>query len=383
MSRQELFERTLRALHTGAFDDDLWPAGSALIDEFCGSKGSFVVFGDGASNDDIDIFFARFCFRGERAAVLEKRYFEDYHAIDERLPRIRGLPDGKVVHVSSLFSEEEMKTSVVYNEALELSATRDSLTVRLDGPEGSRIVWVVADPVDDDGWSRAKVEGVERLASHLRQFVRVRQALVDARALGASALALFDHARTTVIGLDRRGRATMASDRARALLRKRDGLWDEEGRLRASVPEEDAKLQRLLAQALPFHGGTGASGSMLVSRSESMARLAVHVSPVCEDGGGARLSRLGALVLVVDPGARAGVDPDLVGELLGLTRAESDLALLLAQGKTVREVALATGRSETTVRWHVRQIFGKHGLSRQVELVQLVSSVADFMGKRR
>ena len=382
MSREELFERTLRALHTGVFDDDLWPASSALIDEFCGSKGSFVVFGDGDSNDDIDIFFARFCFRGERAVVLENRYFEDYHAIDERLPRIRSLPDGKVVHVSSLFSEEEMKTSVVYNEALALSATRDSLTVRLDGPEGSRIVWVVANPVGDDGWTRARVEGVERLAPHLRQFVRVRQALVDARALGASALALLDDVRSTVIGLDRRARLTAVSDRARILLRGRDGLWDEGGRLRASFGEEDAKLQRLLAQALPFHGGTGASGSMLVSRSESMTRLAVHVNPVSEGGEGARRSRLGALVLVVDPVAR-DVDPDLVGELLGLTRAESDLALLLAQGRTVREVAVATGRSETTVRWHVRQIFAKHGLSRQVELVQLVSSVADFTGTRR
>ena len=108
--------------------------------------------------------------------------------------------------------------------------------------------------------------------------------------------------------------------------------------------------------------------------------LAVRVNPVSDGGDGARRSRLGALVLVVDPVERAGVDPDRVGDLLGLTRAERDLAVLLAQGKAVREVAHATGRSETTVRWHVRQIYAKHGLSRQV---QLVSSVADFMGMGR
>ena len=383
MSRDDLFVRILSSLHKGVFDDGLWPEITALMDEYCGSKGSFVVVGDGATDDDVDIFFSRFCFGGERDAALERLYFETYHAIDERLPRIRCLPDGKVVHVSSLFAEEEKRTSVVYNEALPTSDTANSLCVRLDGPEGSRIVWVVADPVSGKSWSGAQVEGVERLLPHLRQFVRVRQALIDARALGASASALLDNARTAVIGLDRRGRVMAASDRAGALLAKRDGLRDEAGYLRASLLEEDEHLQRLLAQALPFRGGAGASGSMLVSRAQSRVRLVVHVNPVSADGTGARTGRLGALVLVVDPLGHTGVDLDRVGGVLGLTRAEADLAALLAQGKTVREVALATSRSETTVRWHLRQIYAKHELSRQAQLVQLVASVTDFTGTGR
>ena len=50
--------------------------------------------------------------------------------------------------------------------------------------------------------------------------------------------------------------------------------------------------------------------------------------------------------------------------------------LLLAEGKTVREIASSTGRRVSTIRWHVRQIFTKHGLTRQGDLVQLVLSVA-------
>ena len=345
MSAQDLFERILHSLHAAAFDDAEWLASSALIDEHCGAKGNFLVFGDGAARDGVDIFFARFCFRGQRHMVLERLYFESYHAIDESLPRIRRLPDGEVVHVSSLFTEEEMMTSVVYNEALLLAGTRDSLTVRLDGPEGSRIVWVVADPVEGDGWSFSRVEAVERLLPHLRQFVRVRQALVDARALGASAVELLDNDRVGVIRLDRRARVVAANDRACALLRKRDGLWDEDGYLRASRPPEDVKLQRLLAQALPFLGGAGAGGSMPVSRATSQPRLAVHVSPVSEGGAYPRGSRIGALVLVADPADRADIDPGRVGDILGLTPAESRIAILLAQGKSIDAVAVETGRS--------------------------------------
>ena len=155
MSRQDLFEGILASFNQAMLDDALWPVAAGLIDEFCGAKGNFLVFGDGATQDDIDIFFARFCFRGQRREDLERLYFEVYHAVDERLPRFRLLPDSRLVPALSLFTEEELKTSVVYNEALPLADCRNSLNVRLDGPEGSRIGWAIADPVEGDGWSPA------------------------------------------------------------------------------------------------------------------------------------------------------------------------------------------------------------------------------------
>ena len=118
MSRQDLFERVLASLNAAALDDALWPAASGLIDEFCGAKGNMLVTGDGATQEDVDIFFARFCFRGERHADLEREYFEVWHAVDERLPRIRRLSDGRLAPVPSLFGEDELKTSALYNELM-------------------------------------------------------------------------------------------------------------------------------------------------------------------------------------------------------------------------------------------------------------------------
>ena len=64
---------------------------------------------------------------------------------------------------------------------------------RLDGPQGSRIVWVVANPVGGDGWSRSKVATVKRLLPHLREFARVRHELANARALGSSLAMLLEN----------------------------------------------------------------------------------------------------------------------------------------------------------------------------------------------
>ncbi len=378
MSELELFERVLEALHEAAFDDARWPVAASLIDEACGSKGNFLVTGDGAVQTDIDIFFARFCYRGQRREDLERLYFGTYHALDERVPRIRQLPDGRVVHNSSLYTDDEKNTSPAYNEALLLAHNRDGLSVRLDGPEASRIVWAIADPVTGDGWSTARLETIGRLLPHLRQFVRVRHALVNAKALGSTAMTLLENTRSGVIQLDRRGRIVAVNDRARSLLRAGDGLADRSGFLCAISAEDDAALQKLLAKALPPFGTRGKSGSMTAKRPAVSPRLVLHVTPVGRRGTDMRPSRVAALALVVDPASRSPVDPDLVGAALGLTPAESHVAVLLAQGRTVGDIAITTGRHESTVRWHVKEILRKQGFSRQMELVQLVSSLPDF-----
>ena len=226
-------------------DDPHWPAASSLIDEACGSKGNRLVSGDGVVQEEFELFLTRFCFRGQCHPELERLYFDVYHGLDERVPRVRQLPDSQVVHVSFLYTENEMKTSVVYNEALPRSDTSDSRNVRLDGPHGSRIAWAIADSVDGDGGSSAQVVTIKRLLPHLRQFVRVRQALVDARALGSSLIALLENTRRGVIQLDLRGRIVAANDRARSLLRSGDGLTDEDGLLHASLREDGARQQTL------------------------------------------------------------------------------------------------------------------------------------------
>ncbi len=50
---------------------------------------------------------------------------------------------------------------------------------------------------------------------------------------------------------------------------------------------------------------------------------------------------------------------------------------------SVREVAAATGRKESTIRVHVKHMFTKHGLSRQTELVRLVLPLASSPDTRR
>lgn len=376
MSQQDAFDRIVAALHDAAFDDDRWLTASALIDDACRLKGNGLVHGDGDTHDDIQIFLARICHRGERRDDLQREYFGVYHAGDERLPRLRQLPDRRLVHVRSLYTEQELKTSPTYNECLLRAEAQNGLNVRMDGPHGSRIVWLTADPVGADEWSSEQTEMLDHLMPHVRQYASVRQVLSDAGALGSSLASLLDNTGTGIIHLDRRGRIVAANDRAGALLRRGDRLSDAGGYLQARLPQDNARLQKLLARALPPFGKQGASGSMTLRHALGLQRLVVHVSPVADRDLDFRTRRVAALALVVEPGRRTCIDRGLVAAILGLTPSETEVAVLLAEGHTVSDIARATERKESTVRWHIKHIFNKHGFNRQLELVQLVLSLA-------
>ena len=371
MSPLDAFDRILRSLHQAMLDDAHWPATSALIDEGCGMRGNGLVVGDGS--DASAVYFSMYLSHGERLQDLEREYFEAYHDRDEALPRLRTVPDGQLVYVPDLYAEEERKTSPAYNEMLPRLGSQKGLDVRFDGPDGLRIVWATCEPVRPGGWQSDQLELIAYLLPHIRQFVLVRQALVGADALGAGLAGLLDIDRIGAIHLDRRGRIVETNARALAILRRGEGLCDRDGTLQAWLPADHSRLQRLIGQALPAFGGEApAGGSMTVRRPSGQARLGLHVSPVGDaqaDFGG---SRVAALVLVVDPASRPRIDPCRVAATLGLTPAEARVSALLAEGQSVREIAAASGYQESYVRWLLKQVYKKQGVSGQVALVRLV-----------
>ena len=241
------------------------------------------------------------------------------------------------------------------------------------------IAWGLGDPVASDGWGSSEIAMVQALLPHIRQFIRVRQALVRAEAHETTVTALLDNPRIGVLHLDRRGQIIAVNDRARSILRHGDGLSDRDGVLLGARKAADRlRLEGLVASALPAVGAIAVSGSMLLGRSSGLPPFVVHVKPVGvpQPDYGAR--HVAALVLIVEPRSQHRIDPGLVATTLGLTPMESRVAVWLAEGKSVRDMAEATGRTQGSIYWHLKQIYQKQPISRQADLVRLVLSITEF-----
>ena len=377
MNTQDAFARILASVYDARLDDAQWPATSALIDEACGLTGNALLVGEGPK-DDIRVLTVGLYTKGQRHEDIEREYLKVYHPIDERVPRLRQLPDSRLVHVTDLYTAEELKTSRTYNEIMRRAKHQHGLNVRLDSPDGSHVTWSLGDSVASDGWGSSQITMIEGLLPHIRQFVLVRQALVAAEARATTETALLDNPRIGVLHLDRRGRIMAGNDRAHTILRRGDGVWDRDGRLRARAAADQRRLNRLVGAALPAAGAVAVSGSMMLRRSSVVPPFVVHVKPVGVPHPDYGARHVAALVLIVEPGRHPRVNPALVATTLELTPAETHVAVGLAEGKSVREMAEATGHTRAAIYWHLQQIYQKHSISRQADLVRLVLSLAEL-----
>ena len=380
MSRRDAFERALALLYKAALGDARWSDAAGVIDEVAHIKGSALAFVEGTSQPEVDFFFLRLCLGGKHRKDLEREYFKDYWLWDEALLRVGPLPSGQLVRTDDLYTDHEKKVSAAYNEARSQAQMQRGLTVRLDGPQNSHIVWNLADSAASGGcWDSEQLETITRLLPHVRQFVRMRQVLADAGALGSSLVDLLDNTNFGVIQLDRQGRIVVTNDRARELLKQSDGLLDSGGFLRARMPAENQVLQRLLGRALRPLGVRASGGSMTIHRAIARTQLGVQINPVPRLESQAAVQGAAVLVLVVDPATPAPrIDPEVVGMALGLTPTESALAVMLAVGHSVSQIAAQTGRTEGTVRWHLKQIFQKLHITRQTDLVLRILALNGF-----
>ena len=375
MAGQDRFEHVLVNLYKAALADVEWVTAAALVNDMIQTRGHSLTYGDPCLRDEPDIYLARFFLGAERRKDLEQLYFRDYLRRDEAVPRLYRLGDGELVHKPDLYTAQEKKTSAAYNEYRLRNGMQNGLFMRLDVLDGCAMIWAFGDSAERNGWGHDQIRAIKRLAPHIRQFARVRHVMAEAEALGASLAELLENRRSGFIQLDHRGRILEANDRARGILLKRDGLYDEEGVLVAGNPGENGRLGRLLARALPPYGVQGAGGSMKITRRNGQAPVVLEIHPVRKMGTDYRGWRVGALALIVDPAARPRVDPDLAAAALGLTAAEGRVAVELATGQTVAGIADTLGCAESTVRTHLKQVYRKQGIRKQTELVRRVLSL--------
>ena len=363
----------MAGLQEAAFDEERWTALSPRIDEAAGGFANHLVV-LARQGHMLDFRFSRCLLRGEPVVETERLYVEEYASRDERLRRLDAWPVGRVLHNTEVYTPSEQKTSAVYRGFLPRVGSNNQLNVRMEGLHDTDIVWVLTAQAGCE-WSLEDIGAAKRLLPHVRHFVRVRQALAAAEARGASLTGLLDRSGLAVLYLDGAEKVLEANAEARNLLAARDCILQRDGQLRARDPADHAELGRLLSACCRERVG----GSMtLHPRGESAdgGPFLLFACPVPPDRTSFDSRGVSAQILLTTPGRTPSVDARQIARLFDLTPAESRVATLLGYGLSVHEVAASTGRGESTIRWHVKNLHSKLGVHRQADLVRLVQSTA-------
>jgi DNA-binding CsgD family transcriptional regulator/PAS domain-containing protein len=215
------------------------------------------------------------------------------------------------------------------------------------------------------------IHQVTVLSRHICRALQLQRDLAAARAETSLHRDLLDRLPIGLVLLTADGRVVDMNGSARAMLDGEDGL-----RLRAQRIElQDRAAQRAFAQQRHAAAGAaveGIGGVVQVPRPSGKPAYVLSVARCFVD-----LSRLlgaGAAVLVsiADPTRTLALSASALHELWDLTAAEAQIAIAIAAGSRLEEIAARNHTSRETVRVHLRRILAKTGAHRQSELVRLI-----------
>jgi DNA-binding CsgD family transcriptional regulator len=81
------------------------------------------------------------------------------------------------------------------------------------------------------------------------------------------------------------------------------------------------------------------------------------------------------MVFIFDPANKNGIPVAWIMDAYGLTLAEAKVAVAASTNTTIAETANSLNLSPNTVKTHLRRVFAKTGINRQIELARLLTSM--------
>jgi len=233
--------------------------------------------------------------------------------------------------------------------------------------------------VDQGQFKHSDLMRLERVVPHLSRALKMSSRLAMLSTQQAMLQGTLNNTNGGLAVVDGTGLVMFMNKMAERIFQQRDGLRLVGGRIAAESSEETRALHLKIAQTI--ESGKRASeavhGFQSITRGSLKRPFAVMVGPLGGDYRGLVLSdvRDAALILIGDPETRAVPHAASLCAMFGLTDAEARIAVALAAGKTLDEIAHDSGRSKNTLRAQMQVVFEKTGTSRQAELVRLLLSM--------
>jgi DNA-binding CsgD family transcriptional regulator len=360
------FGKTIASIFDAVVDERLAPAALQAVAEYVGAAGAGYLLVNKLTSQVSSV--AKWgCSTGDIAA-----YLTHYSKIDPFRPMHEAAASGSLSRLTERLPQSVLRHDEWYNDYLLKGGVSDILGTKLHESPAHLVLLglyrAVGDP-DPDPWNS---EAVQALMPSLRNAASLHLGLIDIGYRSAIVSGRIDHLAAAVMFTDTDGRIVETNQAAERILRLGDGLTIRNGQICARRNFETAKLAELIAHATGATGRHPSAGCLLIGRDGGHPAYIVRVAPVTAGLVGYDLPM--AMVLVSAPDENRISESELA-ELYGLSPAESRLAVAVAYGKRLNELAGEFGVQITTLRTQLSSVLKKCGVERQSDLVRLISNI--------
>lgn len=216
----------------------------------------------------------------------------------------------------------------------------------------------------------ALLEALSILAPHLQQALRLSLTLRQSERHNQELTAVLEHADDASALLGAGGAVRFMNGAMRRLLVPGSPLTVVRRQLRPSSLRARRAFARALSGMAHWRDGRLAPVSATIPLDEGPVPgrlLTLTPIPSADDPATCLI-----VARVIDQAVAAERRTAARLQAVGLTPTEARIATLLAAGRDVRDIAAVVHAQESTVRWHLKQVFAKTGTRTQAQLVVFV-----------
>jgi DNA-binding CsgD family transcriptional regulator len=366
---------TAEQLYAAVAAPKLWPDALDALVEFIQGRHGFLHVG---SQGGAFVAYARV----DERDVLRLTSPE---ALRMSAPLHRLLPLG-VATRNELVSDHEFARSQCYNELFRPLNGFHSIHLRQAEPARFFALTICRDR-QADNFAAEETAKVRAIEPHLANALALCHRLGVAEHWTHGLARTLDRLGTGVILTDIAARPVFANARAMRIVSEDDGLSHQGDALAAATPAATQELRQALLRASRSGNGAEAGAwngceeqQLCLARPSGRAPLLLAILPIWRlDVAIAGLPAPRVAVFVTEPDAPCAIDRSAVADTFRLTRREADVALLLAAGCDLPDIAARLGLGLSTVRSHLKRVFYKTDVHSQGALAALVRGfVAPF-----
>jgi len=356
-ARLEQFSEAVAAIHEASAAAQQWPrALTAIMSLVGGARASLI------EQEPTGALVGLEQVGHDPATASE--YVKDYYAIDPTRELVTVTPPLKAITVYEVFTKA-YRDNHPYFAFARRNDIGDVAGLHCPSADNRKSLLGVQRSVQAEPYGAEEKNTLELVSRHISIARRIGGQLGDAWAAAGELEAAFKAIAWAALVVDGAGAVRHANSAAESLLRRGEGVTVRNGKLRFTNPGAQARFVNSVRSAVAEAGHSSADLIRLGGRTGELMVAPLRPHHPCAGQWQMPL----ALVIMNSGEADANAIAWRLGQVYGLTPAEARVVSLLALGKNLREIGLATATTEPTLRTHLRSAFSKTNTRRQAELV--------------
>lgn len=364
------FDSVITAFYEAVTDASLWMPALAGLATYLGSVLAAQSFmRDAAKN----VYFA--AVSSDVFASTNEAYARHYVKIDPRMPLVESQPVGALFACHKHFDDAYVAKSEYYQDCLLPAGGRYVMGTKLIETSSFSAFQAILRSSKQGPFEAADFKRFARIQPHLTQAFQLFRKFQELGAARDRVSAALDRAPWGIVVTDENGAILELNAAADTLLRRGDAIRARHNKIEATAVERANELHRLIHDAAAAAGGAASmpGGFIQIERAGTTGTLTVLVAPLRQATQTIGFKASARVILFIADSEQQSLAPSSVlGQLYGLTPSEAAVALAIAAGKTMEEIAELNRVSRNTIRVQTQSVLSKTGVRRQAELVRLI-----------